>query len=74
MPATEERKSDICPRCEKFQFDQKYFDKNGIEAQDEFDCPVCGAMLYYFILCKAEGRGHEEYIIIVEEEEDGKEQ
>jgi len=59
--------SDICPKCKKFHFAREYLDKIGIGAQDEFDCPVCGAVLYYSIACKIQKGGDEEYIMIFEE-------
>jgi len=61
------KNSDICPKCGKFRFTQEYLDKNSIGAQDELDCPVCGAMLYYSIACRIQKGGDEEYIMVFEE-------
>ena len=61
----DEERNDICPICGKFKFTQEYLDKNKINVNDTFDCPVCGGQILYFVLCKMEGDVFgEEYIAI----------
>jgi len=66
-----ERKTDICPECKKFCFTQEYLNKNEIESQTDFDCPVCGAVLHYSIVFIMQGNGHKDYtkILIFKTEE-----
>lgn len=60
--------NDLCPKCGKFHFTQEYLDKNKIDAQNEFDCPVCGTILYYSIVYRMLESGHKEHIMVFEEE------
>lgn len=55
--------NEICPICGKFQFTQEYLDKNEINIDDVFDCPVCGGEVVYVVLCRME-EDMEEYIAI----------
>jgi len=58
-----DEKNESCPKCGKFEFTQNYLDKCGIKPEDTFDCPVCGTLLTYFILCKMED-GEEDYLAV----------
>ena len=40
-----------CPKC-KADITEGYLSKNTIIPNDTFDCPVCGALLMYCILCE----------------------
>lgn len=64
------KRSCICPICEKFEFTQKYFDKNNIRQDDNFNCPVCGGEIVYSILYRMNVNGSgEEYIAVYADDE-----
>lgn len=64
----DEEFSRSCPKCGKFEFTPDYLDKCNIKPSDTFDCPVCGTLLTYFILCKIED-GTEDYVAVFEDAE-----
>ena len=60
-------KDNLCPVCGKFEFTQGYMDKNEIDINDIFDCPVCGEQISYLVLCRQdENTCSEEYIVTYE--------
>lgn len=60
------KRNELCPKC-KAEITEDYLSKNTIMPDDTFDCPVCGALLTYCVLCKM-GEGlqtfGEEYLAV----------